>query len=88
MYIYIHSIESKFQLEFICINVGSGRTIFLKGRVPKKVESMVFCRTPGVEKKVFFSEHVHRITAGPPKHVLHLFWSAFVLSPIRVDFAV
>ena len=32
-----------------------------------------------VKEKVFLSEHVHRITAGPPKHVLHLFWSAFVL---------
>ena len=52
---------------------------------------MVFCQTggggsPGVVKKpnCFFEksifQRVSRIILGPPKHVLHLVWSAYFIS--------
>ena len=66
----------------------------LKGRVPKKnVFFMVFCQTGGRgvsegsektillfwrRKKVFF-QRACRIILVPPKHVLHLVWSPYVI---------
>ena len=67
-------------------------TLPVQGRVPKKksVFLMVFCQTGGwgsarvVKKPYCFFEKVFfqracRIILGPPKHVLHLVWSAFVI---------
>ena len=73
-----------------------------KGRVKKKTwKSVVFCQTGGGgvsgggEKtkllfwnRVFF-QRVSRIILGPPKHVLHLVWSAYFISTaVRTAFKV
>ena len=66
--------------------------IAAKGRVQKKMwKSMVFCQTGGggvseggKKPNCFFEQSIFqrlsRIILGPPKHVLHLVWSAYFIS--------
>ena len=72
--------------------LGSQKNLEPKGRVQKKNlgKSMVFYQTRGGSPRVmkkpncFFGkvcfQWACRIILGPPKHVLHLVWSAYIIS--------
>ena len=69
------------------VSVCSEKIRFAEGRVQKKKSEKVWSfAKPGVVKKpnCFFEKSIFQrvsgIILGPPKHVLHLVWSAYFIS--------